>query len=196
MSARRAKACNCARPDSVLQIELRGQLAAPGIDHERLHGRQMRSRDVEHVGTMRRERAPTNRTGDHARQIEHAHARQRTFRLRQCNRRRIADPLDGHHWQSGDRPCRADARPTRRTSASWRPPDRPRRQPFRSLRPSSPSAPWPRRPCRTHSPGFSARHHDDVRKFVCRRTQRPSPQRYAPAILSQVSPTVLPSTRM
>ena len=53
----------------------------------------------QHIGAMRRERAPANRPGDDAREIEHFYAGQRPLRRREFLCRRFADLLDGEQRQ-------------------------------------------------------------------------------------------------
>ncbi len=60
-------------------------------------------RDQHHVGAMCGERAPAHRTRDHAREVEHAHAGERTLARRQRLRRRVADLFDREDWEGGDR---------------------------------------------------------------------------------------------
>ena len=54
----------------------------------------MRGGDQHHVGAMDCERPPAHRAGNHAGEIEHAHAGERALAVRQRLRRRIADLLD------------------------------------------------------------------------------------------------------
>ena len=72
-----------------------GELAAAHVDVEVRQPRQMRRGDAHHVGAVGRERAPAHRAGDDARQIEHAHARERPLRVagEPCDGR-LADLLD------------------------------------------------------------------------------------------------------
>ena len=49
----------------VAQVEMRGQLAAPVVDHQRFHRRQVRRGDQQHVGAVRRRacaRTPARRS--------------------------------------------------------------------------------------------------------------------------------------
>lgn len=64
----------------------------------------MRPRDEQHIGPMRGERPPADGPGNHAREIEHTHARERSA-LGMCGqwlRWRIADALDCHQRLAGD----------------------------------------------------------------------------------------------
>src|SRR5215216_4405126 len=62
----------------------------------------MRGGDQQDVGAVDGERATADRTGDDARQIEHANARERSVAGRQWLRRRRADFLDGEQRQAGE----------------------------------------------------------------------------------------------
>ena len=53
---------------------MRRQLAVPGVEFLIAEVRQMRPGDLQHVRAVFRERARAGRAGQHARQIEHAHA--------------------------------------------------------------------------------------------------------------------------
>ena len=77
MSASRVSPASVSRPSGFAQIDEGRELAAAVVDHQRAHLRQMRGRHQQHVGAMRRERASAHRAGDHAGEIEHAHAGER-----------------------------------------------------------------------------------------------------------------------
>ncbi len=91
----------------VAQIELAGPLAAAGVDHQRRDRRQVRRGDQQHVGAMGGQRAPGNRAGDDAGELEHPHAGQRAGvlrrQVRQRHRRCVADPLDDDRRQLAQR---------------------------------------------------------------------------------------------
>jgi hypothetical protein len=87
----------------VAQIEKRRELAEAGIDLDLARMRQMRSRDLEHVGAVLGERARGGRARQHSRQVEHANAAEWTIACGKRLRRRIADPLDLEEGQAGDR---------------------------------------------------------------------------------------------
>ena len=103
MSASRVRPGERLAAARVAQIDEGRELAAPVVDHQRHHLRQVRGGDQQHVGAMRRERAPAHRSRDHAREVEHAHARQRPVARRQRLRRRIADLLDREYRQRARR---------------------------------------------------------------------------------------------
>ena len=74
-----------------------------GVDDKRLHRRQMRGGDVEHVGTVGGERARADRAGDHAGEVQHLDAGERTIAGRERLRRRVADLFDGEQRQARHR---------------------------------------------------------------------------------------------
>ena len=73
---------------------MRRAFADAGVEFEGAGIRQVRRADLEHVGPVLGERARAGRSGEHAREIEHAHARERPRAGRQRLRRRIADAQD------------------------------------------------------------------------------------------------------
>ncbi len=86
-----------------LQLDEGCELAAAGVDGEPLKRRQLGTGDQHHVGAVRGERASGDGGRDHPRQVEHAHARQRTVALRPRLWRGLADLLDGQHRKRGER---------------------------------------------------------------------------------------------
>jgi hypothetical protein len=91
-------------PAAPAQIDGRRQFSPSGVDDERLHRRQVRRGDQQHVGSMCRERAAAHRTGNDARQVEHLDARERAIGRAHGLRRCIADLIDGEERQ-GALPC-------------------------------------------------------------------------------------------
>ena len=79
-------------------------IAAAGIDGDPWNRRQIGTRDQQHIGAVHRERAACDRTRNDPRQIEHAHARERTITGRPRFWRRIADLFDRKRWQLRKRP--------------------------------------------------------------------------------------------
>ena len=73
----------------------------------------MRGADLEHVGAVLGEAARTGRTGEDAREVEHAHAGERPRARRQRLGRRVADALDLEQRLQGDRPGVRMRRPVR-----------------------------------------------------------------------------------
>ena len=129
--------CERLAAGGLAQIDLRRELAAPGVDHQRLHRRQMRGRDVEHVGAVGRERAPAHRAGDDARQVQHLDAGERPLARGQRLRRRVADPLDAEQRQARDRAALRMRVPFRERSRCGDRPGRPRRRRPPARRPAS-----------------------------------------------------------
>ena len=84
------------------QIELRRQLAVPGIQFLVAQVGQMRGGDLHDVGAVLGQRARAGRAGEHARQVEHADARERPIAGRQRLGRAVADAHDLHQRQRGD----------------------------------------------------------------------------------------------
>ena len=80
---------------------MRRAFADAGVDLIGAGIRQVRRVDLEHFGPVLGERAGAGRPGEHAREIEHAHACQRPRAGRQRLRRRIADAQD---FEQGLRP--------------------------------------------------------------------------------------------
>ena len=56
------------------QIKRGGSFAAPGIHHQFIETRQMHGADVQNIGTMCGQSAPSDRPGNHPRQVNHTHA--------------------------------------------------------------------------------------------------------------------------
>ena len=81
---------------------MRRQLAVPGVEFLIAKIWQMRRGDLQHVRAVFRQRASAGRPGQHARQIQHAHARQRTLARGQLLWRCVADPYDLQQRQGGD----------------------------------------------------------------------------------------------
>ena len=98
-------------PLLALEIDKAREFAAAGIDAEPGDRRQIGTGDQKHVRTMGGERASGDGAGDHARQIEHAYAGERTVALRPRSWRGIADLLDLDQRQSGQRFCVRRCRP-------------------------------------------------------------------------------------
>ena len=90
-------------PGRIAQIDVRRQFSSAGVDDELLDRGQVRGGDEQHLGAMGGERAPGDRAGDDAGQIEHPHAGKRSRPGRQRLGVRIADPLDREHRQGRDR---------------------------------------------------------------------------------------------
>ena len=90
-------------PLLALEFDKTRQLAAAGVDGEPRDRRQIGAGDQQHVGAMRGERAARDGTCDHPRQIEHAHARERTIACGPGFWRGLADLLDRDQRQSGQR---------------------------------------------------------------------------------------------
>ena len=84
------------------QIEMRRQLAVAGVEFLVAEIGQMRRGDLQHVRAVLGQRARAGRAGEHARQVEHADARERPIAGRQRLRRAVADPHDLHQRQRGD----------------------------------------------------------------------------------------------
>ena len=114
------------------------------------HGnrRQVGPGDQQHVGAVRGERSSRHGTRDHARQIEHANARERTLALGPRLWRGLADFRDRDQRQSGERlgmrrrrPFVMRAHEARRRSRRHRPRSRTPRRPIASARPELLRAP-------------------------------------------------------
>ena len=95
----------------IAQIDVRLQLADPGIEvRRRPQVGQVLARHPQHVGAVLGERARAGRSRQHAREIEHAHARERPVPRGQRPRRRIADLHDLEQRQARRRSASAAAR--------------------------------------------------------------------------------------
>src|SRR5688572_25567542 len=78
----------------VSQIHVRGALADSGVELDQSGMRQVGGADLEHVGAMLGEALGAGRAGEHAREIEHAHARKRPRAGDRLPWRRVADAHD------------------------------------------------------------------------------------------------------
>ena len=76
------------------QVDPGAALAVPGVHQQFGLIGQVRGGDVQYIGAVLRQHAAAGRTGQHAREVEGAHARQRPFALRQRLGRRVADLHD------------------------------------------------------------------------------------------------------
>jgi hypothetical protein len=85
------------------QIDRRRQFPPPGVDDERLHRRQVRCCDQQHIGAVRSERATAYRPGDDAGQVEDFHPGKRALGRGQRLSRGVADLIDAEEGQASDR---------------------------------------------------------------------------------------------
>ena len=82
---------------------MRRQFAVAGVVFLVADVRQVRRGDLQDVGAVLGQRAGAGRPGEHARQVEHADARQRPVAFGELFRRAVADLDDLHQRQRGDR---------------------------------------------------------------------------------------------
>ena len=79
------------------QIKCRASFAAPGIHHQFIKAWQMRGADMQNISAMCGKCTASDRAGNDACEVKHAHSRKRArSRGRQGHARRIADFLDQH----------------------------------------------------------------------------------------------------
>jgi hypothetical protein len=91
-------------PLGTVQVDVSRQLAPAGVG-DRLDVGQRRRVHQHHVGAIGGQRAPANRPGENAGEIEHTQPLQRPGvggQRRQGQRRRITDALDAHQGQRRD----------------------------------------------------------------------------------------------
>ena len=86
----------------LVEVEPGTALAVAGVHQQLGLIGQMRRRDVQYVGAVLGQDAAAGRPGQHARQVEHAHAGERSVALWQRSRRRIADLHDVDQRQARD----------------------------------------------------------------------------------------------
>lgn len=86
-----------------VEVEIRVQLAVPGVHHVLVGVGHLRRADAHHLGAVLCQRTPAGRPRQHPRQVERPDARQRPVAIRQRLRRRVADPHDLQQRQTVDR---------------------------------------------------------------------------------------------
>ena len=84
------------------EVDPGAALAVAGVHQDLGLIGQVRGRDMQHVGAVLRQHAAAGRAGQHAREVERAHAAQRPLAFRQRPRRRLADLHDVDQRQLGD----------------------------------------------------------------------------------------------
>ena len=81
----------------IVEVDVGLALAVAGVHLEQGQRAELRRGDVQHVGAVLGERARARRAGEHAREVEHAHAGQRPVAIRERLGRGVADLLDLEH---------------------------------------------------------------------------------------------------
>ena len=86
-----------------VEVDVRAAFAVARVEHERGHVGHALLVDEQHVGAVRRERAPARRTRQHAREVEGAHPAERPDAIADGFGGGLADLLHRQPGEAGDR---------------------------------------------------------------------------------------------